>query len=148
MKAEAAGMSTLETLGCSPIVFPAGDWPHPVQTGRRTVRAGRGAKGGAPYLARVVASLGTVNASEKTAPYMDLLDHVLEDSQVSEAEADALLDTAERWGLTMSDVVSAHHAYLEALVEAAVDDGKVTSSERRDLEAVARLLAIDPSTRC
>lgn len=92
-----------------------------------------------------MASLDTVRASEKTAPYMDVLDHVLEDSQVTEAEADALLETAKKWGLSLSDVVSAHHAYLEALVDAAARDGKVTSWERRELEAATRLLAIDPT---
>jgi DNA polymerase-3 subunit epsilon len=144
-KAEAEGLSSLELLGCDPSVFPIADWPELTRTGRRTVRSGDGTGVPVPYLAQVVASLGSVNASEKVAPYMDLLDRVLEDSQVTEEEAQALRETAERWGLTMEDVVSAHHAYLEALVAAAVEDKRVTGWERRELEAATRLLAVDPS---
>jgi hypothetical protein len=98
-----------------------------------------------PYLAQVVASLGPVDASEKLAPYMDLLDRVMEDSQVTKDEAQALRGTAEMWGLSMEDVVSAHHAYLEALVASAIQDERITSSERRELESATRLLAIAPS---
>lgn len=145
LRAEAAGVTTLETLGCVPSVFPTTGWPHLTRTGRRTVRTGDGAGAAVPYLARIVASLGNVSASERVAPYMDLLDRVLEDTQVTEAEADALRATAEKWELSMEDVVAAHHAYLQSLVAAAVQDGKVTSSERRELEAVTRLLAVDPS---
>lgn len=145
LKAEAAGMTTLETLGCLPLVFPTAEWPHLERTGRRTVRTGDGTGVDVPYLARIVASLGTVVSSERLAPYLDLLDRVIEDQQVTEAEADALRTTAVRWGLTMEDTVSAHHAYLQSLVAAAVQDGRVTSVERRELEVATRLLAIDSS---
>jgi DNA polymerase-3 subunit epsilon len=98
-----------------------------------------------PYLAQVVASRGSVTSSEKTATYMDLLDRVLEDGKVTDDEAHLLGTTAERWGLSMADIVSAHHAYLESLVAAAVRDGKLTSAERFELETVTRLLAIHPA---
>jgi DNA polymerase III subunit epsilon len=145
LKAEAEGLISLDLLGCDPSVFPTADWPELTRTGRRTVRSGDGTGVAVPYLAQVVASLGSVDASEKVAPYMDLLDRVLEDSQVTEDEAQALRATAAKWGLTMEDVVSAHHAYLEALVAAAVEDRNVTGSERHELEAATRLLAVDPS---
>jgi hypothetical protein len=98
-----------------------------------------------PYLARLVASLGSVRTTPKLAPYMDLLDRVLEDDQVTEAEAGALRTTAEHWGLSMEAVLAAHHAYLESLVASAVEDGRVTGTEHRELRAVAHLLAIDSS---
>lgn len=145
LRAEAAGLTTLDALGCAPSMFPVDAWPHLERSGRRTERAHEGLGVAIPYLAQVVASLGTVTSSEKLAPYMDLLDRVLEDGQVTVDEADVLATTARQWGLSMEDVVSAHHAYLESLVAAAVRDGKVTSSERRDLEAATRLLAIDPA---
>lgn len=86
-----------------------------------------------------------MNASERTAPYLDLLDRVLDDLRVTAPEAEVLRATAERWGGSREDVVAAHHGYLESLVAAAVQDGRVTVSERAELEAVTRLLAIDPS---
>lgn len=79
------------------------------------------------------------------APYLDLLDRVLEDDQVTGTEADALRVTALEWGLSIQDMLAAHHAYLESLVTAAVQDGRVTTVERRHLETATRLLAIDPS---
>lgn len=145
LRAEAAGLTTLDALGCTPVLFPTSEWPHLERSGRRTERA-EGRLGVAiPYLAQVVASLGTVTSSEKIAPYLDLLDHALEDGQVTAAEAEALGTTARQWGLSMEDVVSAHHSYLESLVAAAVQDGKVTGAERRELETATRLLAVDPA---
>lgn len=144
LRAEAAGVTSLEALGCVPKVFPALGWPHLIRTGRCKIRSGDGTGMVVPYLARLVASLGSVTSSQKVAPYMHLLDRVLEDQQVTQEEADALRATAEKWGLSTEDVVAAHHAYLESLVAAAVQDGKVTSAERHELEVATRLLAIDP----
>lgn len=143
--AEAAGTSTLDLLGCKPVVFPTEKWPHPPRSGRHAIRSGSAVGAAIPYLARMVASLGPVNASERLAPYMHLLDRVLEDDQGTEEEAGALMVIAQEWGLTMEDVLTAHDSYLESLVAAAVQDGKVTSVELRHLETATRLLAIDPS---
>jgi DNA polymerase III epsilon subunit-like protein len=145
LQAEAGGMTSIESFGCVPSIFPSDDWPDLPRTGRRRARTGDGTGVAVPYLARLVASLGSVQTSEKLAPYMDLLDRVLEDSQVTEAEAGALRTTADQWGLSMEDVLAAHHDYLESLVAAAVEDGRVTTTEHRDLEAVAHLLAVDSS---
>jgi DNA polymerase-3 subunit epsilon len=98
-----------------------------------------------PYLAQLVVALTVVAAEEEVAPYMDLLDRALEDRQVTAEEAEALRLTAQSWGLTREQVLSAHHSYLESLVTAALADGRVTYTERQDLEAVALLLAIDSS---
>jgi DNA polymerase III subunit epsilon len=49
-------------------------------------------------------------------------------------------------GLTREQVIGAHQNYLEALVAAAVADGVVTSTERRDLNDVARLLGVPMGT--
>jgi hypothetical protein len=45
----------------------------------------------------------------------------------------------------MGEVLAARHAYLESLVVVAVEDSKVTSSERRDPDAVNSLLGMDQS---
>lgn len=144
-RAEEQGLTTLRDLKCQPVTFPIDEWPHLPCSGRRVERTGRASPESLPYLARVVASLGPVNASERIAPYLDLLDRVLEDQRVTEDEAKALHETAVRWGLSMEDVLAGHHAYLESVVFAATKDGRVTSAERRELEAVTRLLSIDPA---
>jgi DNA polymerase III epsilon subunit-like protein len=143
--AEAQGAATLEALGCKPILFPTATWPHLHGSGRHLLRLKDGHRGELPYLARMVASLGLVTVSEKLAPYMNLLDRVLEDEQVTEGEADALQAIAQEWGLSMEDVLTAHQCYLESLVTAAVEDGQVTSVELHHLEMATRLLAIDPA---
>jgi DNA polymerase-3 subunit epsilon len=143
-RADAEGLTTLDAIGCAPSVFPKDCWPHLERSGRHCERAHEGLGVALPYLARVVASLETVTSTERVAPYLDLLDRVLEDARVTADEADALATTARPWGLSM-EVVSAHHSYLEALVAAAVHDRKVTGAERRELEAATRLLAIDPA---
>jgi len=72
--------------------------------------------------------------------YAALLDRVLEDRHVDDSEADALIETAAKWGLSGEQIHLAHREYLNQLAIAAVADGVVTDAERRDLKLVARLL--------
>ncbi len=145
LMAEDEGELTLEALGCEPTEFPARLWPHRPPTRRRLTRSGDGAGTPLPYLAQLVAALGPVSSSAKLAPYMDLLDRVLEDDDVTPEEAEALKTHALDWGLSAEDILAAHHAYLESLVAAAAKGGRVRAVELRHLEMASRLLAIDPS---
>jgi DNA polymerase III subunit epsilon len=77
---------------------------------------------------------------------VDLLDRALADRRITMDEANALYATAETWGLTREQVIGAHQNYLEALAAAALADGIVTTTERRDLNDVARLLGIPLGT--
>ena len=72
--------------------------------------------------------------------YLALLDRVLEDRHVDDSEADALVETAARWGLSGDQIELAHRDYLNQLAIAAVADGIITDAERRALKLVARLL--------
>ncbi len=72
--------------------------------------------------------------------YGALLDRALEDRLVDDSEADALVEMATRWGLNEDQIEHAHRNYLNQLVIAALADGTVTETERRDLKLVARLL--------
>jgi DNA polymerase III epsilon subunit-like protein/uncharacterized membrane protein YebE (DUF533 family) len=72
--------------------------------------------------------------------YGALLDRALEDRLVDDSEADALVEMATRWGLTGDQIEHAHRNYLNQLASAALADGTVTETERRDLNLVARLL--------
>jgi DNA polymerase III epsilon subunit family exonuclease len=141
-QAEAAGMTTLQSLRCNPVTFPIG-WPSLPASGRRCDRHGM-ATPEVPFLAQMVASLGIVKiTNERVACYLDVLDRVLADRLITEDEAGALKEVAEKWELSRAEVVSAHESYLESLIAAAVADGRVRELERRDLEAIARLLSID-----
>jgi DNA polymerase-3 subunit epsilon len=144
-EAQEVGISTLKALGLDPEAFPD-SWPSLDPSGRTAVRTpGERAAATLPYLARLVTALTIVAAEEEVAPYIDLLDRALEDRQVTEEEAMALQTIAQEWGLSREQVLSAHHSYLESLVTAALADGRVTYTEKQDLEAVALLLAIDSS---
>ncbi|MEX1205993.1 MAG: exonuclease domain-containing protein [Dongiaceae bacterium] len=72
--------------------------------------------------------------------YGALLDRALEDRNVDDSEADALVETAAKWGLNRDQIELAHRDYLNQLAIAAIADGIVTDAERRDLELVIRLL--------
>jgi DNA polymerase-3 subunit epsilon len=75
--------------------------------------------------------------------YGALLDRVLEDRHVDASEADALVETATRWGLGGDQVSLVHRDYVNRLAVAAVADEVVTDAERRDLNLVMRLLGQD-----
>lgn len=75
--------------------------------------------------------------------YTSLLDRVLEDRNVDEAEGQALFDVATRWAITGEQIQKAHWDYLLSLAAAALADGTVTDAERRDLLQVSYLLGID-----
>jgi DNA polymerase III subunit epsilon len=72
--------------------------------------------------------------------YGALLDRALEDRHIDADEADALVETANYWGLSGNQIEYAHRSYLDQLVIAAVLDGAVTDAERRDLRTAGRLL--------
>lgn len=72
--------------------------------------------------------------------YGALLDRVLEDRHVDDSDADALVETATKWGLSGDQITLVHRDYLNQLAIAAVADGIVSDVERRDLKLVARLL--------
>ncbi len=141
------GMASLGELGCAPDRFPFSLWPSMPASGRVALRSTSPRQTtDLPYLARMVASLNSVSAAtERTAPYVDLLDRVLEDRLITETEAETLHATARDWGLSREEVIAAHHSYLESLVSTALEDGRVSEIERSDLEAVSRLLALDDS---
>ena len=74
--------------------------------------------------------------------YSALLDRVLEDRRIDDSEGEALLEVATRWGIDGKQIQDAHGSYLHHLAIAALADGVVTDSERRDLALVAKLLGI------
>ena len=95
------------------------------------------------YLSGLVAALPALDdAPPSMAPYLTVLDQVLEDRLVSVTEADQLVALAGELGCGPDHVVAAHRVYLEALATAAYADGVVTDGERADLDRVASLLGM------
>ena len=78
--------------------------------------------------------------------YAALIDRVLEDRTIDVNEEDTLVRAALDWRLSPSQLASVHEQYLRSLAIAALEDGVVSDSERRDLHLVARLLGQDCST--
>lgn len=75
--------------------------------------------------------------------YTGLLYRVLEDRHVSKEEGQALVELATRWGITGDQIQKTHWDYLLRLATAALANGVVTDTERRDLHQVASLLGVD-----
>jgi DNA polymerase-3 subunit epsilon len=95
------------------------------------------------YLSRLVAALPALDDAPPTmAPYLTVLDEVLEDRLVTVTEANQLITLAGELGCGMDQVLTAHILYLEALATAAYADGVVTDEERADLDRVAALLGL------
>jgi DNA polymerase III subunit epsilon len=96
------------------------------------------------YLSGLVAALPALDdAPPSMAPYLTVLDQVLEDRLVSVTEAQELMTLAGELGCGADHVMTAHRLYLEALATAAYADGVVTDEERADLDRVAVLLGLD-----
>lgn len=98
------------------------------------------------FLDRAVDRLSsyTIKNSANALEYIDLLDRCLEDRRLTDAESEALLDTATLWGLSVSNVRAIHKNYIRQLAIAALSDEVITDSERSDLETVAKMLG-EPS---
>lgn len=85
-------------------------------------------------------------APQGALSYLETLVEVLEDGQLSESERQAMADIVDLYGLTGSDVVSAHSGFLRALAREAFDDGVLTRAERAELKQFADLLGVDDRT--
>lgn len=98
------------------------------------------------YLATLVSALPEIAGAPMTmAPYLAVLDQVLEDRLVSVDEADQLVVLAGELGCGPAHVAAAHRLYLDALATVALADDVVTEAERSDLNRVAVLLGLTPT---
>jgi DNA polymerase III epsilon subunit-like protein len=140
------GWRALPDLGCDVCGLPHSSWRETVRpSGKRLCRsaAAERAREGRTYLARLVERLAGQDTNDpRTAEYLSLVDRVLEDRIVTQAEAEGLVAAAVSWGMTREDVLAAHRVYLSSLVTQALSDGVVSPAERRDLEAVCDMLGL------
>jgi len=145
-RASARRRVTLEDLGCETAEIPGLEWlGGRTPTGRRVGRDAAAATRAdeRAYLARLVERmLGDEARTPREAEYLALVDRALQDRRLTRAEADDLAATAKAWGMTRSDVLDAHRAYLASLASEALVDAQVSAQERRDLEAVCDMLGL------
>lgn len=91
-------------------------------------------------LARLQPDLPTNDEDSAVLAYTAILDRVLEDRHVDEGEGQSLVEIAMKWAMSGDLVQKIHREYVVRLGAAALADGTVTDSERRDLLQVGRLL--------
>lgn len=77
---------------------------------------------------------------EAARAYADLLDEVLLDRIVSNAELESLMEMALEYGLSRPAAEAVHEEYLENVIRYALLDGTITRAERDDLRQVQELL--------
>ena len=109
--------------------------------------AAAAARAAAPRLVDLLAGFSLVGALDEGAPegsvaYLEKLAEVLEDGELTAAEATVLGDVAVAYGLSEEDRRAAHVAFVLALAHLAIDDGLVTRTERNELKAVSELLEL------
>lgn len=140
-----AGHKTLEDIGCTPLTWPTAT--QAVPSSGRSLRRGAGVERierQGTYLAELVGRLGNPSDTDpNTAAYLDLLDRALEDRRLTSAESDALVETAEEWGIDAVTLRRVHLEYFDGVLATAASDRVITEAERGDLELVGSLLGID-----
>jgi DNA polymerase III subunit epsilon len=144
--AERDGVGTLAALGCATTFPDPSAWPRIPASGRAFPRRGAAPPPEQTYLARLVGRLGVDDGGglgDEARAYLDVLDRALEDRHLSNEESDDLFALAGEWGISHDEALELHQQYLRQLVAAARADGVVTDPERRDLELVADVLAVD-----
>lgn len=105
----------------------------------QTRNAGNSVHHPTPYLVELAKNLV---AEPDVAPYSILLDQALADLQLTAEERAELAALAEEIGLEPADMDRAHRAFLNGLVDAALEDSIVTDEELDRLTRVAVLLEL------
>ena len=77
--------------------------------------------------------------------YLDVLERALEDGVLDPAEQQELTGLAKDLGLNHARAMEMHEVVVDAMVEAALDDNRVTAEERREIEQAATWLGVDVS---
>lgn len=78
--------------------------------------------------------------------YAEVLVDALADGVITDLEAAALADVAEACGIEGESRLALHDALLRTLCQQAVADGTITKTEREELQSLAVLLEVPPSS--
>lgn len=97
-------------------------------------------------MVRIVSRAHYPFSDEALLSYLDLLDWVLDDHIVTEAERRELLETAHDLGINQRQIDQAHRAYFDSIVAAAQRDHVITHDEHELMERIAQALEITDAT--
>ncbi|QNE22608.1 DNA polymerase III subunit epsilon [Kribbella qitaiheensis] len=92
------------------------------------------------WMSRLVDQLPRVPEPPQADSYLAVLDTILADREIDQADADQLVHVATDLGLTRPQVDELHGYYVAALASALWGGGEVTSDQRNDLDKVALML--------
>lgn len=133
-----------EDWGESLPVMAALDWPAiPVHGVAPVLRQHRNSVRREHFLGRLASRAEGTGYPPQANNYLELLDRVLLDRQISLHEEAELVSAAVSLGLSRENAIHCHRFYLSSLAKVALEDGVVTTEEREDLNSVARLLGLD-----
>ncbi|CAN5510633.1 hypothetical protein BH10CYA1_BH10CYA1_52830 [soil metagenome] len=122
--------------------FPC-DWPQLPGSGRRVERSdAKRAPINKKFPAELISKLPEAGTSE-LASYFLLLDRVLEDRRLTDEEIKELTSAAVESGISAGDVWKAHREYVYGLIKVALEDNRITESERADIQDVASMLGFE-----
>ena len=143
---EILAYSLRKTDGHLPLPEPVPEWPDPAWTWRPRLRSEPPAPQFDTALGQLADRVGVprgMEANEDAAlAYLGVLDVVLEDRRITDAEVTALASTAADWGIDGTAARRLHRAYLAAMWALARADGVVTSNETHDLQLLSELLGV------
>ncbi|MEV8376550.1 exonuclease domain-containing protein [Kribbella sp. NPDC056861] len=116
------------------------NWPTlPGADGMATVRPVH-AGGRHGWMSRLVDQLPRVPEPPQADSYLAVLDTILANREITEAEADQLVHVATDLGLTRSQVDELHRVYVTDLADALWSEGAGSPEQRGDLDRVAVML--------
>lgn len=119
-----------------PVVQPSGiRYPRSLASKKAQTRS-------SPLQSLLVRAAPSDAENAEIGEYLSVLDKVLEDRLIEDAEVDELLQLATSLGLSRHQIMSAHEQYLNALIKVALRDGRISEQERKDLDNVRVLLGV------
>lgn len=103
-----------------------------------------------PVLESLIAGLPPHDGTSDRDPaasdvYLVALQDAIADGYVSPREVSALYQVATRHGLTSDELRDLHQELVMGLIDTALDDRRITKSERAEIEKVATWLGVDVS---
>lgn len=111
----------------------------------RTLRRPKGAASHNDMV-RIVSRAHYPFSDEALLSYLDLLDWVLDDHVVTDAERRELIETAHDLGINQRQIDQAHRAYFDSIVAAAQRDHIITPDEHELMKRIAQALDIADAT--
>ena len=109
----------------------------------RTLRRDALDDSGGSDLSRIIGKAIYPSSDHSVIQYLDMLDWVLDDMVITDAERTAMSAIAGELGLDSDQVAQAHENYLRSIVAAAQRDGLITDAENRLMVVVADVLGVE-----